>query len=211
MNTISIKGTARKESGSTAAKNLRKEGLVPCVVYGSSDPVHITVDERQFKKIVYTPNVYQIDLDVEGTHYMVFLKDVQFHPVSDRVIHADFFQPKEGAKVELKVPVRLEGNAIGVLNGGRLRLRYPKLLISAKVEDLPDAVTIDISKIRIGQGIRVNSLTIPGVEFLDSPENYVVSVKTARGAIEDEEDDEEEEGEAAAAEGGESTEAQAEG
>ena len=200
MKSISISGVVRKESGTKEAKISRKNGLVPCVVYGSGDPLHVLIDERQFKKVVYTPNVYVIDLDVEGDKRSVFLKDIQFHPVNDRILHVDFFEPKEGDKITMNIPVRLKGTAIGVLNGGRLRLTFRTLKVKALVADFPDAIEIDISKLRIGQGIRISELNFPGLEFLDAPNNYAVAIKTARGAVDlDEEADAEEDAPAAEA------------
>lgn len=209
MKSISISGNIRNEAGTKEAKLSRREGLVPCVVYGSGDPVHILIDERKFKGIVYTPNVYMIELDIDGEKRQVFLKDVQFHPVTDRILHADFFQPKDGEKVTLNIPVRLEGSAIGVLNGGKLRLSYRTLKVKGLVKDFPDAITINIAKLRIGQGIRVGELNFPGLEFLDSPKNYAVAVKTARGAVDlgEGDDSEEEEGATAEASTEEATEA----
>ena len=192
MKSISISGSVRKESGTKYAKLLRKDGMVPCVVYGAGDPLHVAIDERKFKNLVFTPNVYQVKLDIDGTEHLVFLKDVQFHPVTDRVIHADFFKPKEGEKVEFKIPVQLVGTPLGVLNGGRLLLIQRRMKVRGAVADLPDAIEIEISKLRIGQGIRVNQLKVNGLEFLDNANNFVVAVKTARGAIEDEEEEEEE-------------------
>jgi large subunit ribosomal protein L25 len=210
-----MSGTLRKNLGAKDAKALRNQGLVPCVIYGTNEPVHVAIDQRQFSKVVYTPNVYIINLDVEGTNYDVFLKDVQFHPVSDEVLHADFFQPAEGQSFELKIPVTLTGTSPGVLNGGKLRLLYRKLRVKGTVETFPDFIEVSISKLRIGMGVRVSELSVPGIEFLDSPNNYVVSVKTARGAMDDEEEEEDEEGgegaegEGTAAEGEAKTEAAA--
>ncbi|MBD79247.1 MAG: 50S ribosomal protein L25 [Crocinitomicaceae bacterium] len=204
MKSISMSGSVRKSVGGKATKELKANGLVPCVMYGNADPIHFAVDARQFKKLIYTPNVYMVNMNIDGTEYNVFLKAAQFHPVSDEIIHADFFQPEDGQRFELKIPVRVTGNAIGVLNGGRLGLMYRKLRLKGDVNSFPDAVEIDITKLRIGMGVRVSELSVPGCEFLDSANNYVVSVKTARGALDEEEEDEDEEGaegEAATAEG----------
>lgn len=211
MEAIAIKGTARKAVGKKDAKSLRKEGMVPCVVYGANEPIHFIVDERQFKNLVYTPNVYIVNVDVDGTNYTTYLKDIQFHPVTDRVLHADFFAPKEGQEVSLKIPVRTTGNAIGVMNGGRMRIPQRKITVRGLLENMPDDVSIEVSSLRIGTGVRISDLSIPGVEFTDAPNNYAVFIKTARGAIEDELEDEEEgeEGAEAAAEGAESPAAEA--
>lgn len=200
MEAIAMNGTVRKDVGRKGSKDLRGKGQVPCVVYGDTDPIHVTIDARQFKDLVYTPNVYVINLDIEGTVHHVFLKDIQFHPVSDEVLHADFFKPAAGQKFELKIPVRLTGTSPGVLNGGKLKLVYRKLNVRGSIETFPDFITVDISKLRIGMGVRVSELSVNGIEFLDSPNNYVVNVKTARGAVDEEEEEEEAAGEDAASE-----------
>ena len=207
MEAIAIKGSARKAVGKKESKSLRKEGMVPCVIYGANEPFHFQVDERQFKGLIYTPNVYVVTVDIDGTEYTTYLKDIQFHPVTERVLHADFFAPKPGQEVSLKIPVRTTGNAIGVMNGGRLRIPQRKITVKGLLENIPDAVSIEISNLRIGQGVRIGELSIDGVEFTDSPNNYAVFIKTARGAVDEGEEDEEgeegEEGAEAAAEGAE--------
>lgn len=200
MEAVSMSGSIRKGVGGKDSKELRKQGLVPCVVYGAQEPMHVMVDKRQFNKIVYTPNVYVINLDVDGTTYNVYLKDAQFHPVSDEIIHADFFLPSEGQSFELKIPVRLNGTSPGVLNGGKMRLMFRKLRVKGTSETFPDFIDVDISKLKIGMGVRVSELSIDGVEFLDAPNNYVVSIKTARGAVVDDEEETEAAAEEAAAE-----------
>lgn len=197
MEAVSMNGSIREDLGRKGSKAAREEGLVPCVMYGDGDPVHFLVDKRQFRQIVYTPNVYMVNMEIGGTTHQVFLKDAQFHPVSDEIIHADFFKPAKGQSFELKIPVRLQGTSPGVLNGGKLVKVYRKLLVKGTIDTFPDFIDVDISKLRIGMGVRVSEITIPGAELLDSPNNYVVNVKTARGAVDDLEE-EEEEAEAAA-------------
>lgn len=204
MKSISMSGSIRKNVGGKATKELREEGLVPCVIYGASEPVHFAVDSRQFKKLIFTPNVYVVNMNIDGTEYNVFLKDAQYHPVSDAILHADFFLPAEGQQFEMKIPVRLVGASRGVLNGGRLALMFRKLRVKGDVNSFPDFVEIDITELRIGMGIRISELSIPGCELLDSANNYVVSVKTSRAAIVEEEE------EAAAAEEGDAPAAEAE-
>lgn len=207
MEAISMSGNIRTEVGGKESKNTRSEGLVPCVMYGNTDPVHFTIDKRQFRKVVYTPNVYIINLNIDGKEYKAVIKDVQFHPVSDEVLHADFFLPAPGQKFEMKIPVRLAGTSPGVLNGGKLALIYRKLRVSGSLETFPDYIDVSISKLKIGMGIRVSELSVDGITFLDAPLNYVVNIKTARGAVDV---DDEEEGEAEGAAEGENAEAAAE-
>ncbi len=206
MKSISMSGSTRNATGSKSAKELRKEGMVPCVVYGANDPIHIAIDSRQFKKLVYTPNVYLVNMTIDDQKHDVFLKDIQFHPVTDEVIHADFFCPKEGQEVTLSLPVQLEGTAPGVLNGGKLNLSRRKVTVQGKISDMPDFITIDISTMRINQGRRVSELSMKGLVFKDPADSYVVFIKTARGAV----DEEEEEGAADAEATAEGAEAPAE-
>jgi large subunit ribosomal protein L25 len=210
MEAIAIKGSARKAVGKKDSKSLRNEGMVPCVIYGANDPIHFVVDERHFKNLVYTPNVYVVNVDVDGKNFTTYLKDIQFHPVTDRIVHADFFEPKEGQEVSLKIPVRTTGAAIGVLNGGRMRIPQRKITVRGLLSAMPDNVEIEVSELKIGSGVRISDLSIPGVEFTDASNNYAVFIKTARGAIEDELGEEEEEGTEAAAEGEEAPAAESE-
>lgn len=206
MEAIAIKGSARKVVGKKDSKLLRKEGMVPCVIYGANDPIHFVVDERHFKGLVYTPNVYVVNVDIDGASYTTYLKDIQFHPVTDRIVHADFFEPKEGQEVSLKIPVRTTGAAIGVLNGGRMRIPQRKITVKGLLSAMPDNVEIEVSELKIGTGVRISDLSISGVEFTDASNNYAVFIKTARGAIEDELGEEED----AAAEGAEAPAAETE-
>lgn len=212
MKSISMSGSIRKNVGGKATKELRATGMVPCVMYGAADPIHFEIDARQFKKLVYTPNVYVVDMNIDGAEYKVFLKEAQFHPVSDAILHADFFLPAEGQKFEMKIPVKLTGASKGVLNGGRLALMYRKLRVKGDVNSFPDFVEIDITELKIGMGVRISELSIPSCELIDSANNYVVSVKTSRAALDEEEEEETEAAtaEGDAAEGEASTEAAAE-
>lgn len=207
MKTIEISGHLRGAVGSQDAKQLRREGMVPCVVYGGSENLHFYADERELDKIVYTPDVYLINLNLDDKKVQAVRRDAQFHPVKDNLLHMDFVEVVPGKSISLKLPVALTGNAIGVRNGGVLRRNAKMLYIKGMVDDLPDTITIDISKMRIGHTIKVGDLNIPGVEMLEAANRVVVAIKTSRKAIADEEAEEAEEGaegeEAAAAEGAE--------
>jgi large subunit ribosomal protein L25 len=207
MKTIEISGHLREAVGSQDAKQLRREGMVPCVVYGGSENLHFYADERELDKIVYTPDVYLINLNLDDKKVQAVRRDAQFHPVKDNLLHMDFVEVVPGKSISLKLPVALTGNAIGVRNGGVLRRNAKMLYVKGMVDDLPDTITIDISKMRIGHTIKVGDLNIPGVEMLEAANRVVVAIKTSRKAIADEEAEEAEEGaegeEAAAAEGAE--------
>jgi large subunit ribosomal protein L25 len=211
MKTIEINGHLREAVGGSSAKQLRKEGHVPCVVYGGGENHHFHADERDLSKLVYTPDVFLITLKFGNKEVKAVLREAQYHPVSDGLLHMDFVEVVPGKPVALRLPVSLEGNSIGVRNGGVLRRNAKTLYVRGMVNDLPDTISIDISKMRIGSVQKVADLTIPGVEMLEAANRVVVAIKTSRKAIA--ETEEEEAAEEAAAEGGteETAEAPAEG
>lgn len=190
MKTVDIQGSVRSETGTKVAKQLRRDGLVPCELYGAEN-VHFQLKEMEIRKLVYTPDVYKVTLELDGKKYDSVIKEVQFHPVNDAVLHADFLQLQDGKPAIVAIPVRLEGAAIGVMNGGKLKHVLRKLKLKALAQDFPDVVTVDISKLRIGQQIRVKDVTIPGVEILEPANAVIVGIKTARGAVDEEEEEEE--------------------
>ncbi|MDT0605848.1 50S ribosomal protein L25/general stress protein Ctc [Croceitalea rosinachiae] len=205
MKSITIKGSQRESVGKVSTKALRNAGKVPCVLYGGEKPLHFSADELSFKKLVYTPNAYTAVIELDGGEKLkAVLQDIQFHPVTDKIMHIDFYQLFDDKAVTMNIPVRLEGNSPGVRNGGRLLFRKRKLSIKALPDLLPDFITIDISKLRIGGTIAVETLLSDDFSILHPDSTAVVQVKASRNAIEDEEDEETEEGaESAEAEGAE--------
>lgn len=197
MEKVSLSGSVRKNVGKKDAKLMRREGLIPCVVYGNKEQVHFSVKENDIKKIVFTPNVYLIDLDVDGKKVQAILKDVQIHPVTDRVLHADFQEVVEGKKVKVDIPIHIKGLSIGVKNGGKLVQNFRKLTAEALADNLPDIVDIDVTDVKIGGKIRVGEIDIQEVSFLNPEAAVVVAVQMARGA-KDNEDEVEAEAEVAA-------------
>lgn len=205
MKSITIKGSERESVGKRATKALRNAGMVPCVVYGGDKPLHFAAEEAAFKDLVYTPNAHTVVVEFDGGDKIrAVMQDIQFHPVTDAILHIDFYQLFEDKEVTMRIPVRLEGNAPGVKNGGRLLFRKRKLVIRALPDNLPDFFNVDISKLKIGSYITVEELKSEEFTILHPDSTVVVQVKTARNAIVV---DEEEEGE----EGEEGTEATAEG
>ncbi len=202
MKTVSLSGSPRENVGKKDAAHLRAEGRVPAVVYGGDEQIHFSLDIIEFSKYVYTPDVFKFELEIGGKQVEATLKDLQFDPVSDRIIHADFLQLIEGKPIKMELPVRITGSAIGVRNGGRLAVLFRRIKIAGLPKDFPDYAELDITKLRIGHALRVKDITIPGVTILHNPDSVVVAVKRARGAMEDEEEDEEGEG----GEGGEGAE-----
>jgi large subunit ribosomal protein L25 len=211
MKNVSLSGSSRENVGKKDAKALRAVERVPCVLYGGENQIHFSVDYVELSKIVFTGDVFQIDLDLDGVKVPSVIKEVQFHPVSDKVIHVDFIELLEDKSIKIKLPVHVSGLAIGVKNGGRLMIPYRKLTIKGRPSALPDDIEIDISKLRIGEKIRVSEIKLEGAKILEPQDTVVVLIKTARNIIEEEEE-EGEEGEEGTegAEDGEKTEAPAE-
>ncbi|MDV7137317.1 50S ribosomal protein L25/general stress protein Ctc [Maribacter sp. TH_r10] len=210
MKSITIKGSERESVGKKATKALRNAGKVPCVIYGGEKPLHFSADELSFKNLVYTPNAHTAVIELDnGDKIDAVMQDIQFHPVTDKIIHIDFYQLFKDKEVTMDIPVTLEGNSPGVRSGGRLLFRKRKLTIKALPDNLPDFFNVDISKLKIGQNISVESLRNDDFTILHPDTTVVVQVKTARAAVaveEDEEDEEAEGAEAPAAEAAESNE-----
>ena len=209
MKSITIKGSERESVGKKATKALRNAGKVPCVIYGGDKPLHFSADELAFKDLVYTSKAHTVVVDFEGGEKIkAVMQDIQFHPVTDKILHIDFYQLFPDKEVSLEIPVRLHGNSPGVRNGGRLLFRRRKLTIKALPDNLPDFFDVDISKLKIGDHISVDTLKKDDFTILHPDASVVVQVKMARAAVVvDDEEEEELEGEAA--EGAEAPEAEA--
>jgi large subunit ribosomal protein L25 len=204
MKSVEIQGTLRTEVGSKYAQAERKAGNVPCVIYGGEAPVHFSAPALAFKSLVYTPEAKTATITVDGKTTAAVIQDMQFHPVTDALMHIDFIQLVEGKAVTMNIPVVLNGQARGVLNGGKLKMVLRTLSVRALPNELPDNIQLDITNLRIGKSIRVSDVVPAGYEILNADTAVIVTVKKARGAMDDENEDEE----GAAEEGG--TEAAAE-
>jgi len=194
MESISLNGNKRTERGTTAARAIRKENKVPCVIYGGKENIHFTVNELQFSKIIHTPKVYFINLAIDGTNFKAIIKDVQFHPVTDKPLHVDFLEVIEDKLLTVNIPIKITGTSKGVLNGGKLRIVTRKLKINGLPSALPESIEIDITKLKIGQTIKVDELNVDGITFLDAKNAVVVAVKTSRVAVDEDAEEEETEG-----------------
>ncbi|MDP6921741.1 MAG: 50S ribosomal protein L25/general stress protein Ctc [Lutibacter sp.] len=194
MKSITINGSKRESVGKAATKALRNAEKVPCVLYGGDKPIHFSAAEIAFRNLVYTPNVYTATIELEGATYNAIIQDIQFHPVSDKILHIDFYQLFDDKLVTMNIPVKLVGNAPGVLNGGSLRFPMRKLSVRALPADLPDFINADISKLRIGSKVYVTELAEEKFTILHPDNTVVVQVRTSRNVAEDEEEDEDEEG-----------------
>jgi len=192
MKTVSISGSLRENVGKKDAKKNRKLGKIPCVIYGGKEQTHFTVDEIGFSKLIFTPEVYIINIEINKNEYTAILQDIQYHPVTDRVLHVDFLEVILSHPIVIGLPVKLEGNSSGVLKGGMFIQKLRKLKVEALPKHLPDNIVLDISDLEIGDSIRVKDVEQENLELLDIPNAVIVAVKTARGIEEDEEVTEEE-------------------
>ncbi len=216
MKSLAISVKKRENVGKASSKALRNQGKVPCVLYGGEKQVCFYAHENDLRKLVYTSDVFLVELDIEGTKTSCVMQDIQFHPVTDNILHVDFLEVFEDKEVTVEIPVILNGLAIGVRNGGNLLFRRKKIVTRAIPSKLPDAIEIDISDLSIGDFVYIKDLKSDDYSFLAPDGSVVVGVKTARAAIEEEvadEEGEDEEGtteEGATQEGDSSTEKPAE-
>lgn len=185
MKSVAMFGNRREDTGKVSTKTLRVEGKVPCVLYGGEEHVHFSMYEPDFKLLVYTPNTYKVKLDIDGKVYQAILKDIQFHPVNESILHADFQEINESKPVDISIPVKVVGNSVGVRAGGKLIVKAKKLRVRALPNALPDFIEVNIESLEIGKSVKVGELTAQaGITLLDSPNNPIVTVKTTRAVQE---------------------------
>ena len=198
MKSITINGSQRESVGKKATKALRNAGQVPCVIYGGDKPLHFSAPEIAFKNLVYTPNVYTATIELDGQKIAAILQDIQFHPVTDKILHIDFYQLFDDKEITMEIPVHLVGKAPGVLNGGSLRFPKRKLRVKALPGNLPDFFNADISKLKIGSKLFVTDIDSNNCTFLHPDNTVVAQVRMSRNATAEIEDEEEETEETAA-------------
>jgi len=206
MKSITINGSQRESVGKVATKALRNAGMVPCVVYGGDKPVHFSAPELSFKNLIYTPDVHTVVIVLEdGVKVNAILQDIQFHPVTDRILHMDFYQIYDDKEVMMEIPVRITGNSRGVKNGGVLRVVTRKLRVKALPANLPDFIEADITEMKIGEKMYITDVPSDNFIIQHTDNTVICQIRTSRVAVEDEEAEEAEEGEEgeAAAEGAE--------
>jgi large subunit ribosomal protein L25 len=188
MKSITIKGSQRESVGKVATKALRNAGQVPCVIYGGDKPVHFSSEELAFKNLVYTPNVYTATIELGDEKFSAILQDIQFHPVTDRILHIDFYQLSDDKEVTMNIPVHLVGKAPGVLNGGSLRFPKRKLRVKALPGNLPDFFNADISKLKIGSKLLITEIDNKNCTFLHPDNTVVAQVRMSRNATAEDEE-----------------------
>lgn len=195
MKVAKLSGSLRENVGKKSARALRTTGQVPAVIYGAKEQVHIAINDLDAEKIIFTPEVYQVDLTIDGKEISTIIQDIQQDPITGKIRHIDFLQLDATKPVKVGLPVRLTGNSRGVMAGGKLLQVFRRLTVVGLPSQLPEAITIDITKLRIGFSIRVSQIETDGLKFLEPENAVVVAVKMARGAAKgsDAYDDEEEE------------------
>lgn len=183
MKSITIKGSERESVGKVATKALRNAGAVPCVLYGGNQPVHFSADERAFKTLVYTPNAHTVVIELEGKSFNAVLQDIQVHPVSDKILHIDFFQLFDDKEITMEVPVKITGVSPGVLLGGDLRLNTRRLKVKALPKNLPDFIEANISELQMGNKLYVTKLVSSNYKLLHPDNTVVAQVRISRAAM----------------------------
>lgn len=185
MKSLTITGTKRTDMTKSGIKKLRHGGHIPCVIYGGKEPVHFAAPIMSFKKLVYTPEVHTVNLNVEGQEYNAIMREIQFHPVNDSILHIDFLEFTQDAPVTIDIPVHVTGNSEGVKQGGKLIIKVRKVKVKALPAQLPDSINLQVDNLLIGDSIRVGDLKQEGVTFLDSANNIIVGVRTTRAVVEE--------------------------
>lgn len=200
MKTFQLAAEVRTDLGKKGSKALRKQELIPAILYGFNESTALTVSQDAVRKLIYTPDIYLIEMTVGGATKTCILQDIQFHPVTDKILHIDFLEVKADKPIIIEVPVVLEGHAVGVRAGGKLSLDMRKLKVKALYSNVPEKLTIDVSKLGLGKTIQVGSLSFENIELLNAKNAVVAAVRltraargaAAKAALEAEEEDSEE-------------------
>ena len=182
MKTVSLSGSLRENVGKKDAKALRKSEMVPCVLYGGDEQIHFATEAKNFKKILFTPETFIINVTIGDKSYNTILQDVQYHPVIDAVLHADFLLVKEDKPITVVLPLAIDGSAPGVMRGGKLKQPIRKIKVCGLAKDLPEIITVNISNLNILDSIKVRDLNIEGVTMVTPGYQVIVEVRAARGA-----------------------------
>jgi|TARA_B110000977_G_C10914567_1_gene430640 large subunit ribosomal protein L25 len=194
MKTLAINVKERGNVGKTNTRALRNQGNVPCVLYGGEKQVTFYAHENDFRKLVYTPDTFVVELDIDGTVTKAIMQDIQFHPVTDKILHIDFLEVFDNKAITVSIPVNLNGTAIGVKNGGNLMFRRSKIITKGLVANLPNSIELNIEHLNIGMFTYIKDITVEGCELIAPGNSVVVGVKTARAVVEEEVEEEVEQG-----------------
>jgi large subunit ribosomal protein L25 len=185
MKKVSLSGSLRENVGKKDAKMHRKDFKVPCVVYGGKEQIHFVADEKGLMKIMHTPVAFIFELTVDGKKFNTIVQDVQYHPVTDRMLHVDFMEVLPEKPVTIGIPIKVIGVAPGVLRGGKLVKKMRKLVVKALVQHLPDEITVSIDGLEIADSVKVSDMVLENVTFLDPASSVILGVRTARTVVED--------------------------
>ena len=211
MKIASLSGSSRKNVGKKGASALRAANQVPGVLYGGKTQTHFAVDEVKLSKLVINPDVFAVDLDIDGTSIKCIIQEVQFHPVTDRIVHIDLLEILDGKEIKVNLPLISEGKAKGVINGGRMVTLFRRVPVQGLFENLPDALTADVSPLKIGDNLRVSDLSVEGCRILLNESVLLFACKVTRAALSEEEEEEEGGEEGEGGEGGEEGEGEGKG
>ncbi|WP_374165447.1 50S ribosomal protein L25/general stress protein Ctc [Arcticibacter sp. MXS-1] len=188
MKTIAISGSRRGNVGKRDAKELRYEGKVPAVLYGGTEQVHFAVEASDLKSLIYSSDVSFVEIDVEGVKTQAILQDAQFHPLTEQILHVDFFQLSQDKPLVMQIPVKLTGTSPGVKMGGKLVQKLRKLRVKALPKDMPQYVEVSIEPLEVGKSVRVRDLKFENFAVTNVPEDTIVSVTTSRALRQAEQD-----------------------
>ncbi|MCQ2271431.1 MAG: 50S ribosomal protein L25/general stress protein Ctc [Bacteroidales bacterium] len=184
MKSVSISGSLRENVGKRDAKAQRAQGLVPCVIYGGKQQYQFVVEEKQFKNIIYTPEVKYAEIDLDGKHFNAILQETQFHPITDRLLHVDFLEVVENKPITIDIPVKITGTSPGVLRGGKMAKKVRKLKVRGLLENVPEYIELSIDGMEINDVIRVSNVNVPNITVVDNPSKVLVAILTSRNVDE---------------------------
>jgi large subunit ribosomal protein L25 len=182
MKTLEINGSLRKELGKKTSKAVRKSDAVPCVLYGGKETIHFQITNSELRHLIYTPDIYLVNLNIDGKKMNAILKDIQFHPVKDNILHVDFLEVFADKPIVIEVPVKLKGLAEGVKAGGKLSLEMRKIRVKGLYKNIPENLVINVEDLGLGKTIQVGVLSFPNLEILNPANAVVAAIKLTRAA-----------------------------
>jgi large subunit ribosomal protein L25 len=180
MQTVEIIGYQRANLGKKASADLRNEGNVPCVLYGGKEQIHFYTPAILFRQLLYTPNVYQVNINIEGREFKAIVQESQFHPVNEMLLHVDFLELQDDKEVKMEVPIRFVGTAIGVTKGGKLNQKLRKMTVRALPANMPDFVDVEITGMDLGKSVRVEDVKAENYQILNSPSIPIATIEIPR-------------------------------
>ncbi|MBR6133056.1 MAG: 50S ribosomal protein L25 [Bacteroidales bacterium] len=185
MKSVSISGSLRENVGKKDAKAQRVQGMIPCALYGGKEQKLFVVEEKQFQKLLYTPEVNYVDLSIDGTVVKAIVQETQFHPITDKLLHVDFLEVVDGKPITIEIPFKLTGTSPGVLKGGSLKKRVRKLKVRGLLENVPEYVIADISNMDLNDMMKVADIHIDNITIVDNPSKVIVAVMPTRNSVAD--------------------------